>query len=118
MPRLPRTPEAALEEAARAGAWLRARYPQIPTALNGSQTSHLAFWSYVFALKLASPISWVDGMVSPQRWPQHTDDLLEDMGLRVMRSGGNWLTWPFQVIHISEISTLKQERDARREKET
>ena len=52
------------------------------------------------------------------RWPQHVDDLLEDMGLRVMRSGGNWLTWPFQVVSLREIATLKDERDARREVRT
>lgn len=48
------------------------------------------------------------------RAPQHADDLLEDMGLRVIRSGGNWLTWPFQVVDLSEIRTLKEERDAKR----
>ncbi|KAI1795061.1 FAD/NAD(P)-binding domain-containing protein [Ganoderma leucocontextum] len=90
--RLPATPEAALEETERHAAWLRARYPQIPTALNGSHASYLAFWT----------------------WPQHVDDLLEDMGLRVMRSGGNWLTWPFKVIDLSEIATLKAERDGKR----
>ena len=36
------------------------------------------------------------------------------MGLRVMRSGGNWLTWPFKVVDLKELSTLKEERDARR----
>ncbi len=48
------------------------------------------------------------------RWPQHADDLLEDMGLPVMRSGGNALTWPFKVVDLSEIKNLKEERDARR----
>ncbi|TFK94863.1 FAD/NAD-P-binding domain-containing protein [Polyporus arcularius HHB13444] len=90
--RLPLGPEDALYETARHAAWLRQRYPQIPTALNGSHTSDLAFWS----------------------WPQHADDLLEDMGLPVMRSGGNALTWPFKVVDLSEIKKLKEERDARR----
>lgn len=48
------------------------------------------------------------------RWPQHVDDLLEDMGLAVMRSGGNGLTWPFKVIDLKEIAHLKEERDAKR----
>jgi hypothetical protein len=44
-------------------------------------------------------------------WPQFVDDLLEDIGVRAMRSGGNWLSWPFKVINVDEISTLKAERD-------
>ena len=48
------------------------------------------------------------------RWPQVADDLLEDMGLEVMRSGGNWLTWPFHTVSIKELGKLKEERDARR----
>jgi dimethylaniline monooxygenase (N-oxide forming) len=31
-----------------------------------------------------------------------------------MRSGGNWLTWPFKVIHIKEIENLGEERRAKR----
>ncbi|KAI0711021.1 FAD/NAD-P-binding domain-containing protein [Cerioporus squamosus] len=89
---IPLGPDDALYETARHAAWLRQRYPQIPTALNGSHTSDLAFWS----------------------WSQHADDLLEDMGLPVMRSGGNALTWPFRVIDLGEIRALKEERDAKR----
>ena len=37
------------------------------------------------------------------------------MGLPVMRSGGNALTWPFKVIDIKEIKYLKEERDAVKE---
>ncbi|KAI0758131.1 FAD/NAD(P)-binding domain-containing protein [Fomes fomentarius] len=94
--RIPATPEAALAETERHAAWLRQRYPQIPTALRGSHMSYLAFWS----------------------WPQHVDDLLEDMGLLIMRSGGNALTWPFQVVDLKEIQNLKEERDARRGRKT
>lgn len=43
------------------------------------------------------------------------DELLEDMGVRSMRSGGNWLTWPFKVISPDEITTLGEERRAKRE---
>ena len=45
MPGLPKTPEAALKHAKRDAAWLRTRYPEIPTAVWGSHTSYLAFWS-------------------------------------------------------------------------
>jgi hypothetical protein len=49
------------------------------------------------------------------RWPQAADELLEDMHVRCSRSGGNWLTWPFRVIDLSELSTLGEERRAVRE---
>ena len=57
-------------------------------------------------------------MTHLHRWPQLVDDLLEDMGVPAMRSGGNWLTWPFKVIDLNEISTLKAERDAKRSEGT
>lgn len=47
-------------------------------------------------------------------WPQLADELLEDMGLPIMRSGGNWLTWPFQVVDLKEIENLHQERAQKR----
>ncbi|KAH9899419.1 FAD/NAD-P-binding domain-containing protein [Cubamyces lactineus] len=90
--RLPKTQEAAFAETERAAAWLKQRYPEIPTALNTSHTGYLAFWT----------------------WPQHVDDLLDDMELPSMRSGGNGLTWPFKVIDLNEIKYLKEERDTKR----
>lgn len=51
---------------------------------------------------------------SSHSWPQFVDELLEDLGVPAMRSGGNWLTWPFKVVDLNEISTLKAERDAKR----
>ncbi|OSD04414.1 FAD/NAD-P-binding domain-containing protein [Trametes coccinea BRFM310] len=90
--RLPGSIEEALVATEREAAWLKRRYPQIPTALNGSYTAILPFLA----------------------WPQYVDDLLEDMGLAGMRSGGNVLTWPFKLIDADELKTLKQERDARR----
>lgn len=48
------------------------------------------------------------------RYPQVTDELLEDMQLPSMRSGGNWLTWPFKVIDVNEIATLAEERRQKR----
>ncbi len=50
------------------------------------------------------------------RWPQYADDMLEDMGLRVLRSGGNALTWAFKPVDSAEIRMLKEERDAWRER--
>ncbi|KAF7336817.1 hypothetical protein MVEN_02117500 [Mycena venus] len=49
-------------------------------------------------------------------WPQCADELLEDMYLPSMRSGGNWLKWPFQVVGIKELATLHEERAANRRK--
>ncbi|KAI0638622.1 FAD/NAD-P-binding domain-containing protein [Trametes polyzona] len=92
--RIPQTPGAAFAEAERQASWLKWRHPQIPSALYPSHTAQLAFWT----------------------WPQHVDDLLEDMGLPVMRSGGNALTWPFKVVDIDEIKYLTEERAARRAK--
>ena len=44
------------------------------------------------------------------------DELLRDMHLRAWRSGGNWLTWPFKVIDLSQIATLGEERKELRSK--
>lgn len=38
------------------------------------------------------------------------------MRLPGMRSGGNWLTWPFKTIDVAEIANLKAERDDLRRK--
>ena len=64
-------------------------------------------------LMVATPLSaWAHMYdLSHHSWPQFVDDLLEDMGVRAMRSGGNWLSWPFKVVDLDEISTLKAERD-------
>ncbi|KAI0638615.1 FAD/NAD(P)-binding domain-containing protein [Trametes polyzona] len=90
--RLPHSVDAALAETDREAAWLKQRYPQVPTARN---LSYMAFLTFA-------------------TWPQYGDDLLEDMGLRVMRSGGNALTWPFKPVDSAELKTLKEERDVRR----
>jgi hypothetical protein len=50
----------------------------------------------------------------PVRWPQACDELLEDMGLKGGRSGGNWFTWPFKVISMKELETVGKERRAKR----
>ncbi|KAL1742696.1 hypothetical protein HDZ31DRAFT_42667 [Schizophyllum fasciatum] len=90
--RLPRTTSEAKLETARQSAWLRKRYPDIQH-INESYSGNVAFWA----------------------WPHIIDDLLEDMGLPIFRSGGNWLTWPFKVINVRELATLKEERRAIRE---
>ncbi|KAF5368837.1 hypothetical protein D9758_002891 [Tetrapyrgos nigripes] len=87
--KLPSSPEEALAHADRNSAWLRKRYPDMLLWANESYSSDLAFWT----------------------WPQVIDELLEDMGLKTYRSGGNWLTWPFKVIELQEIEHLKEERD-------
>ena len=48
------------------------------------------------------------------RWPQAADEMLEDMNVPGERSGGNWLTWPFRVVDLSEIASLGEERRALR----
>ncbi|KAH8112129.1 hypothetical protein DFH11DRAFT_1728943 [Phellopilus nigrolimitatus] len=61
---------------------------------------------------------WAEERVYPglslNNYPQLVDDLLEDMGLPIMRGGGNWLTWPFKVIDLREIEHLHDERLAKR----
>ncbi|RDB30952.1 FAD-containing monooxygenase EthA [Hypsizygus marmoreus] len=90
--RLP-SPDEALAHAEHNAQWLHRRYPEVNLWENPSISSGVAFWN----------------------WPQAIDELLEDMGLRTRRSGGNWLTWPFQVIDTSEIADLREERMAKRE---
>ena len=43
--RLPASPEEALAATERDAAWLRQRYPSVPTAINGSHTSYVEFWT-------------------------------------------------------------------------
>ena len=60
--RLPKTPEAAFAETEREAAWLKQRYPEIPTALNASLTGDLAFWTYVPGFLVLEPSthrSWI-----------------------------------------------------------
>jgi hypothetical protein len=106
--RLPSSAEEALASAEHNSAWMRKRYPDMLLWVNESYSSSLAFWSYVmvhvFQLNANKHASW----------PQMVDDLLEDMHLRSMRSGGNWLTWPFKVIDLREIVNLGEERRLRR----
>ncbi|KAH9922177.1 uncharacterized protein B0H18DRAFT_1121005 [Fomitopsis serialis] len=90
--RLPSSVEEAMASAAYNAEWLRRRYPDIHMSANNSVRSDCALWC----------------------WPQILDTLLDDMQLQTMRSGGNALTWPFQVIDVKEIAHLKEEREALR----
>lgn len=49
-------------------------------------------------------------------YPQLCDDLLEDMDLATMRSGGNMLTWPLKIVDLKEIKDLHEERYVKRSK--
>ena len=49
-------------------------------------------------------------------WPQAADELLEDMYLPTIRSGGSWFNWVFKIIDLKEIATLGEERWAIRKK--
>ncbi|KIJ65798.1 hypothetical protein HYDPIDRAFT_109816 [Hydnomerulius pinastri MD-312] len=93
--RLPSTVEEALAHTERNAAWMRKRFPDMLLWTNESYSSGLAFWS----------------------WPQAIDELLDDMEVPSMRAGGNWLTWPFKVISPDEISTLGEERRAKRQED-
>ncbi|KAK0211814.1 FAD/NAD-P-binding domain-containing protein [Armillaria fumosa] len=92
--RLPSSPQEAMKHADRNAKWIRKRYPDQLLLVNESYSGTVCFLA----------------------WPQYIDELLEDMGLRSMRSGGNWLTWAFKVVDVQEIATLKEERDAQRNK--
>ncbi|KAI3604820.1 FAD /NAD-P-binding domain-containingprotein [Moniliophthora roreri] len=94
--KIPKSPEEAHKEAEREARWMRRRHPDQLLWVNESYSSGLKFWT----------------------WPQYTDELLEDMGLRSMRSGGNWFTWPFKVIDLGEIASLGEERKIRRARTT
>jgi len=89
---LPSSAEEALATGEYYAAWLRKRFPNECMLVNESYCGALCLWD----------------------WCQHVDTLLMDMHLPYMRSGGNWFTWPFQVIEQKEIATLGEERRARR----
>ncbi|KAJ7134814.1 FAD/NAD-P-binding domain-containing protein [Mycena epipterygia] len=97
---IPKTPEEAYQHTERNTEWIRKRFPDVlmrrVPPVNESYRGVIAFWT----------------------WPQYTDQLLEEMGLRSMRSGGNWFTWPFKVIDLKEIATLAEERKEKRTSQT
>lgn len=73
---------------------------------NESYSSSLAFWTYVASFNDC----FKPNLLYYFSWPQVIDELLDDMYLPSMRSGGNWLTWPFKVIDLKEIANLGEER--------
>ncbi|KAJ2933423.1 hypothetical protein H1R20_g3675, partial [Candolleomyces eurysporus] len=92
--KIPATKEEALLAAEKESVWMKIRFPNMLSWVNDSYSTSLDFWT----------------------WPQGADDLLEDMYLPSVRSGGNWLTWPFKAIDSKELSTLGQERRQLRSK--
>ncbi|TFK38930.1 hypothetical protein BDQ12DRAFT_735153 [Crucibulum laeve] len=90
--RLPSTMEQALVQAERNSMWMKRRFPGAGSYINQSYGSSLPYFS----------------------WPQAMDELLEDMYMPSMRSGGNWFTWPFKVISVDELASLTEERRAKR----
>ncbi|KAF7974401.1 hypothetical protein HWV62_38268 [Athelia sp. TMB] len=86
--RMPASAEEAFESTEREAAYLRRRHPDTLLWVNESYNGLVKFFT----------------------WPQFVDELLADMGLRTMRSGGNWLTWPFKVMDLQEIEGLHEER--------
>ena len=64
--------------------------------------------NYCFAL------STLQSNVHFDSYAQAADDLLEDMHLPIIRSGGNWFNWVFKTINISELASLTQERAEKR----
>ncbi|KZO93494.1 FAD/NAD-P-binding domain-containing protein [Calocera viscosa TUFC12733] len=89
--RLP-CPENAMAITDKNAAWMRKRHPDMLLWANESYAASISFWN----------------------WPQAMDELLDDIGVASVRSGGNWLTWPFKVIDPTELSTLSEERHAKR----
>jgi len=88
-------------------------YPEMDVRKQLERSRLLDVSSLIPNLAVWTPLSaWAHMYdLSHHSWPQFVDDLLEDMGVRAMRSGGNWLSWPFKIIDLDEISTLKAERD-------
>ncbi|KAH7911143.1 hypothetical protein BJ138DRAFT_1086194 [Hygrophoropsis aurantiaca] len=86
--RIPSSPEEALTESEREAKWISVRYPGVSNWRNESFGARINFWNY----------------------PQLADDLLEDMHLPNMRTGGNWLTWLFIPLSTREFKDLGAER--------
>ncbi|KAJ3512117.1 hypothetical protein NLJ89_g3713 [Agrocybe chaxingu] len=90
--RLPSSTEEAIVLAEERSAWMKARFPNMLGWVNESYSGSYDFWT----------------------WPQAADELLEDMYLPSMRSGGNWINWVFKVINPKEIANLTEERRVKR----
>ncbi|KZT54410.1 FAD/NAD(P)-binding domain-containing protein [Calocera cornea HHB12733] len=86
------SPENAVALTDKNAAWMRKRHPGLLLWANESYAASISFWN----------------------WPQAMDELLDDLGLVNVRSGGSWLTWPFKVIDVTELSRLTEERLAKR----
>ncbi|KZS89482.1 FAD/NAD(P)-binding domain-containing protein [Sistotremastrum niveocremeum HHB9708] len=91
--KLPSSVEAAMAETARVAAFVQQRYPNMLLWTSDSYSANIVFFG----------------------WPQYVDQLLEDMSLPSVRSGGNWLTWAFSTVSVEELKTLKNERGSKRD---
>ncbi|PPR00533.1 hypothetical protein CVT24_005507 [Panaeolus cyanescens] len=85
---MPRSVDEAMQEAETQSAWMKTRYPDSLSWINDSYSTSLDFWT----------------------WPQAADQLLDDMRLPSLRSGGNWFNWAFKIIDLKEIENLTMER--------
>ncbi|KAJ6508496.1 FAD/NAD-P-binding domain-containing protein [Mycena sanguinolenta] len=118
---IPRTPEEAYEHTERYAVWIRKRYPDthfsqviLSRGLQDRLINNHPFFCRVKSYSSFLVIRTQADPPPPPAWPQYTDQLLEEMGLASMRSGGNIFTWPFKVISIKEIATLAEERRGKR----
>ncbi|TFK22020.1 FAD/NAD(P)-binding domain-containing protein [Coprinopsis marcescibilis] len=89
--RLPETLQGATEQTKRNLAWMKKRFPEAKSWMNASYSAGSPHFA----------------------WPQAMDDLLEDMYLPSVRSGGSWLTWLVSPISIDELAPLGEERKAK-----
>ncbi|KAF8415728.1 hypothetical protein L210DRAFT_3430732, partial [Boletus edulis BED1] len=91
------------------------------TTNNGYGFQVIAHWisSYFLGDKMRLPFTIEEALdeTESKRWPQTTDELLDDMGLPNMRSGGNWIMWlpVLKAISVDEIARLREERHTKRE---
>jgi len=81
-----------MAHAERNAAWLRLCYPAVRPCTNDSVQCDIVYF---------------DGY-------QFEDDLLEDMGLPIIRGGGNWANWLFKIHESSQLTTIGEERRANR----
>ncbi|KAF5315243.1 hypothetical protein D9619_007506 [Psilocybe cf. subviscida] len=90
--KLPDSPQEAITQAEQSSLWMKVRYPDALAWVNESYSGSLDFFT----------------------WPQAADELLDDMHLPTLRSGGNWFNWIFKPIDLKEIENLAEERRERR----
>jgi len=114
--KLPQTVPEALSAAEKDSVWMKIRFPDVHSWVNDSYSTSLDFQTYVSApVHFLCELKW-KLRVMCFRWPQAADDLLDDMYLPMLRSGGSWYNWIFKPIDIMELATVTEERKALRKK--